>query len=926
MAAFQFDDSSHYHGSSPADFRNKALLQVVVTEAFAMITAGNKEKAVAHITQYKDIALLNEIACYFFGVIFFNAEDATASLFWFNQALTLKPKFAEAFAGRAMVLQRLGRLLEALQSFEEILTLRPHDPVTLFHKGVIQQSLGMMDEALIAYEKALWLRPDYCEALTNRGAVLEHFGRFTEAFECFEMVAVYRPEDSANWFNQGAILQKLGRLDAALASYDEAVRLGPNDADSELNRGNVLQKLGRFEAALASYDQALSIRRTNPQALYNKGIALQELRRNDEALAAYGLALELDPHHCEAWCRRGNILHESGQLSEALESYKQALHANPRFLPALTNGANVMLSQGRLLDALATCEEALRHEPCFARALSIKGAILHRLDRLDEALGALDAAMRYNPLLPEVFLNRGNVLQEQGRLAEAIACYEEALRQKPSYWEVLSCLGVALKEAGRFEEALASFNEAVKLKPEFADARNNRAGVLLLMGRLEAGFQDYETRWSRSNAPPKILAAGVPQWQGEPLFGKRILIVDEQGLGDLIQFSRYLVCLAEAGADVTLFCREPMHRLLETLPKPIKLVDHLLCHGLTGDERFDFQSALMSLPFAFKTSLSTIPAAVPYLCAEPERIAKWAERIGSDGFRIGICSHGNARLNLQRTIPLAMFLKLALIPGVRLISLMKDQVLYRGAESEGWAEIEDLKIESLGQEFDAGPSAFLDCAAAMQNLDLIISSDTSIAHLSGALGRPTFVALKKVADWRWLIGRSDSPWYPTLQLFRQQERGTWTQVFDDIATAVRAKMSVEGFAPKRAEIEIPTAVGELIDKITILEIKENYIADRAKLSNVRHELALLQKVKAKGGFSGVRLSQLESHLKSTNARLWEIEDKLRLHEASGDFANEFIELARQVYLTNDRRAELKREINRLFNSAIIEEKSYSAPN
>jgi hypothetical protein len=531
--------------------------------------------------------------------------------------------------------------------------------------------------------------------------------------------------------------------------------------------------------------------------------------------------------------------------------------------------------------------------------------------------------MRFNPCLPEVFLNRGNVLQEQGRLAEAIACYEEALKQKPGYAEVLSCLGVAFKEAGRFEDSLTCFNEAIRLKPDFADARNNRAGLLLMMGDLAAGFKDYEIRWERSNAPPKILDIAVPQWQGEALLGKHILIIDEQGLGDLIQFSRYLICLVEAGADVTFLCRGSMHRLLETLPRSVKFVDHLRGHELYANDRFDFQSSLMSLPFAFKTSLSTIPWRGPYLHAAPDRVAKWADRIGSDGFRIGICSHGNARLNLQRTIPLAMFLKLALIPGVRLISLMKDQVLYRGAEAEGWPEIEDLKIESLGSDFDAGPDAFMDCVAVMQNLDLVISSDTSIAHLAGALGRPTFVALKQVADWRWLIARKDSPWYPSMQLFRQQDRGIWTQVFDEISATVRARMSIEGFVPKRAEIEIPTAIGELIDKITILEIKETQIADRAKLSNIRYELALLQKVRMKGGFSDARLLPLEAALKSTNAHLWQIEDRLRAHEARNDFSDEFIALARQVYITNDRRAELKREINRLFNSAIVEEKSYS---
>lgn len=924
MAAFQFEDSDRYHGSSPSDFRNKALLQVAVTEAFAMISNGDKAKAVSHILEYSELAETNEIACYFFGVIMLSADDCASALAWFNRALTLKPRFAEAFGGRAMVLQRLGRLPEALQSFEEILVLRPHDPVTLYHKGFIQQSLGMMEEALSAYDKAIWLRPDYYEALTNRGAVLEHFGRFPEALECFEMVAAARPGESANWFNKATILQKLGRLDEALSAYEKASVLGPGDADVELNRGNVLQKLRRFGEALACYDRAISYGEANPKAHYNKGIALQELRRPEEALAAYSLALKFDPHHCEAFCRQGNILHLKGKFQQALDCYGQALRVNPKFLPALINGANVLLSQGLYNEGLAACEDALRQDPSQAQALNIKGAILQKLNRLEEALTALDAALRLNPSQPEVLLNRGNVLQEQGRLIEAIACYEEALRISPDYVEVSSCLGVALKEIGRFDEALQCFDKAVALRPDFADARNNRAGVLLTLGQFERGFEDYETRWQRSNAPPKLFDLPVPFWKGENLKGKRIFVFDEQGLGDLIQFSRYLVDLADLGADVTFFGRKNMHKLLSSLPRPIKMIDHWQVQELRAVPDFDFQIALLSLPHAFKTKLETIPRLVPYLAADPERASKWAERIGSHGFRIGICSHGNAKLNLQRTLPLAFFLKLAVIPGVRLISLMKDEVLYRESASEGWPEIEELKIENLGPDYDAGSDSFLDCAAVMQNLHLIVSSDTSISHLAGALGRPVLVAVKQVADWRWLREREDSPWYPSMRIYRQKERGNWAPVFDEIAAEVKRRMAVEGFAGKRAEVSIPAAVGELIDKITILEIKESQISDSAKLANVRHELELLTKVRAKGQFFDDNLVPLQTELKSVNGQLWELEDRLRECEVKGKFDGDFIHFARQVYKTNDRRAELKREINRLFHSVIVEEKSYGA--
>ncbi len=905
-------------GRGHAEIRNKALLQVAITEAFACLSAGAPQQAVAHLERSAHLAAMSDVGSYVFGLIYFNADDQRNALDWFERALVLNPVNPEALGARAIVLQRLGQPLDALELLEEILKLRPDDADALFSMGVILQSLGRMKEALSAYENALRWRPNHCEALTNRGALLERFGRFEEALACFEAIAATRPDDSRNVFNIGSVLQKLGRHEEALAAYEEAARCGPPDAETELNRGNVLQKLGRLEEALVCYDRSSQYRRGYPQALYNKGIALQGLGRRQEALAAYDAALALDPCYCEASCNRGNVLHELGHLGEALAAYNGALKVRPGFLPALTNRANIFLQSGRADQALASCDEALRHDPNHPQALGIRGAALHKLGRLDEALSALDQTLRLHPAAPEALLNRGNVLQELDRHAEAIAAYDEALRLRPNYPEALSSLGVALKEAGRIDEALICFNEALEHKPAYADARNNRAGALLLKGKLTEGFEDFESRWDRSNAPPRTLIPGSSQWSGENLDGKRIIIWDEQGLGDLIQFSRYLPRLVEAGAEVALLCRRNMRRLLRSLPKPVRLID-----GVDPDEKFDFQCALLSLPRGFKTTLATIPAKTPYLSPEPELAAKWAARIGGEGFRIGVCWHGNAFINLKRTISSSNFAALAAIEGVRLISLMKDQNPHEIETAGGM-----LQVESLGPEFDAGPDSFVDCAAAMAALDLVVTSDTAIVHLAGALGRPVFAALKHVPDWRWLMERDDCPWYPTMRLFRQTERDEWRPVFDRIAASVRTQVRrFAGGAQARrpALIAIPGAVGELVDKITILEIKEAHVADAAKLANIRHELALLRKLRAEAGFAGAELDRLEAKLKAANVFLWNVEDELRRHEARAEFDQDFISLARQVYKSNDMRAALKKEINLLFNSEIVEEKSYSTP-
>ncbi|ACK51253.1 TPR repeat-containing protein [Methylocella silvestris BL2] len=916
--------------------RDKALLQVAITRAFAFLNSGQPDEALAELGGHAQRAARSDLACYVFGLICFNAGDLREALIWFERALALKPDYFEVLSARAIVLQRLGQPEDALEAFEDILKLRPNDADALFSIGVILQSLGRMNEALVSYEGALRAQPKHCEALTNRGALLERFGRLTEALSCFEAIIALRPNNGGALFNKGSVLQKLGRNEDALAAYEAAAQSGPPDPETELNRGNVLQKLGRLDEAIVCYDRAARRPGGYPQALYNKGIALQALGRRSAALAAYDAALVLDPRYCEAICNRGNLLHELGRLEDAYMAYAAALKIRPAFLPALTNRANICLQWGRLDEAIRHCDEALRHDPKYPQALGLRGAALHRLGRLEEALVSLDLAVSVRPAAPEAWLNRGNVLQEMDRLADAVASYHEALRLSPHYPEALSSLGVALKEQGDVDEALACFNEAIHYKPDYPDARNNRAGALLLMGRLKEGFRDFESRWDRSNAPPRPIIPAAARWTGEDLTGKKILVYDEQGLGDLIQFCRYIPLLEERGAEVTLLCRRTMQRLLRSLDSRVRMID-----SLDPQDRYDFASALLSLPGGFGAELETIPAQTPYLFAEPQAVAQWSQRIGPEGFRIGICWRGNSAINLKRGFSLDCLGPIAAIEGARLIGLVK---------GEGPMEIEtpqgSARIEGPGPDYDAGPDAFIDCAAVMESLDLVITSDTAIAHLAGALGRPVFVALKHAPDWRWLLHRLDSPWYPTMRLFRQKERDQWRPVFDEMAAAVGALVRGVGnsipppdlsssdqsvaagphaLQPEDppALIAIPAGVGELIDKITILEIKERRVDDPAKLHNIRFELALLRKLRDEHDLSDPALARLEAELRKANESLWDVEDALRSCESKNKFDEEFVSLARLVYTCNDKRAHVKKEINLLFNSAIIEEKSYA---
>ena len=437
-------------------------------------------------------------------------------------------------------------------------------------------------------------------------------------------------------------------------------------------------------------------------------------------------------------------------------------------------------AEGRLDAALASFDAAIARNPFYAQAFNVRGGILHALKRFDEALVSFDKAIGLKPHDASAFSNRGITLTALGRLEAALASYDRAIALDPTFAEAYNNRGNLLTALKRLDEALASYDKAILLKPDFADAFKNRAQLKLLTGRFEEGWHDYEWRFDAHGFPDKPPAFEAPTWNGEDLSGRHIVVSDEQGMGDTIQFARYLLLLVRKNAEVTFVTEAKLVRLLHSLPEKIRIV-----RQIRGDTRFDFQCALMSLPLRFRTDLSSIPNAVPYLESERSLIAQWRERIGSPGFKIGIAWQGSPinKTDAGRSIPLEQFVPSARVPGVRLISLQKHFATGQLAQLPG-----DVGIQTLN-DLDEGPDAFIDTAAVMANLDLIVTCDTSIAHLAGALGRPVWVALKHVPDWRWMLDKEDSPWYPTMRLFRQQTAGDWAPVFASIEQEIRAKMT-----------------------------------------------------------------------------------------------------------------------------------------
>ncbi|MBV9724475.1 MAG: tetratricopeptide repeat protein, partial [Gammaproteobacteria bacterium] len=406
-------------------------------------------------------------------------------------------------------------------------------------------------------------------------------------------------------------------------------------------------------------------------------------------------------------------------------------------------------------------------DPAHADACCALGAALHDLGRLAEAEASCREALRLRPNYFEAHGNLGNALSALGRPVEAEASHREALRLRPNNPEAYGNLGNALYALGRPAEAEASHREALRLRPNFPAAHNNLGYALLLAGRFEEGWKEYEWRWKVKPFSSSARDFSAPLWSGEAIGDRTILLHAEQGLGDTLQFCRYaplMVC----GPRVILEVQAPLVRLLSRLPGVTQIVAR-------GDRLppFDLQCPLMSLPRAFNTSLETVPAAIPYLSADPALAGDWQERLaGLDGLRIGLVWAGGQRLNFptaaavdrRRSIALKALAPLGELSGVSFVSLQKDAPAAQAADPPHGLILHD---------FTADLHDFEDTAALIVNLDLVISVDTSVAHLAGALGKPVWLLNRFDTCWRWLLNRDDSPWYPTLRQFRQPRPGDW---------------------------------------------------------------------------------------------------------------------------------------------------------
>jgi tetratricopeptide (TPR) repeat protein len=599
------------------------------------------------------------------------------------------------------------------------------------------------------------------------GAVTAHkAGRLEDAKQLYLAVLAVDVKHAKSLYGIGLIAHQAGNLDVAARMIERAVACTPQVDAYHASLAAVLREQGRSDPAQAACHAALSLNPDNEEAHFILAEILRELGKLAEAEQHYNRALALRPDCSETWQNLGMVLRRMGRIEEAMEALKRALAINPGNVAALHNLGNLLVLAGDLSAARTFFDKAITLEPDLAEAHNGLGAVLQENGELDAAEQCYQRALELKPDYAEAHCNIGNLARRRGHLEQAKAQYERAIGLLPGLAEAHSNLGLIAQSHGKLIEARAHYDRAIELDPASADARWNRCLLDLLEGNLAAGWKDYEVRYARRQSAPRTVPG--PLWRGEPLQGAPILLYSEQGLGDTLQFIRYVPLVAGAGGRVILDVPGPLRRLAEQLGGiSVRTAEQ------EPSPKSAWQCPLMGLPYAFGTTGETIPAEVPYLAVPPEA-QDAAEKLDwpRDGLRVGIVWSGNPKHleDRYRSIPLPLWKPLLEVEGVRFFSLQ----LGAGAQLAA--------IGSRIVDLEGAIQDLADTAALILHLDLVISVDTSVAHLAGALAKPVWVLLPFAPDWRWLTGRQDSPWYPTMRLFRQPGILEWTPVLERVGS------------------------------------------------------------------------------------------------------------------------------------------------
>lgn len=617
---------------------------------------------------------------------------------------------------------------------------------------------GDLDQALALYREVNQKQPDLSEPWSRMGLIHLQRSQWDSAVTCYREALLRNENQAADWYNLAQGLEESGNPDEAAAAYAKAVEIDPGYWQALYNLGRLYLLQGNFEQAGTLYRQCIRLVPGHASVHNNLGKALAGMNRHREAVVCFERACELDPTLGEAWFNLAEILGRGKERKRAISYYQKAIEVQS--------------------DPSAACNNL--------------GTLCEKLGDYQKAAGWYMKVLERNPDLAQAHYNLGSVLRLMESYEPALKHLTHAVRLKPDYAEAWNNLALACKNIGALDRALLCFNKAVEYQPDLAVAHWNRSFIHLLKEDYITGWNDFEWRFRLPNWKTIYpLRPITPCWDGSSCARHTILVHDEQGLGDTLQFVRYLPMVRSRCSRTVLETRPELVSLLQNAPGIDQIVERP--KNETEQAPCDYHVPLMSLPGIFRTTVETIPADVPYLYADAVKCSKWAPLLSGPGLRIGLSWAGRPQHtnDHNRSCPLSAFLPLLAVPGTRFVSLQKGEAAGQLQQLSHPYEIDDLG----GRLYDLS-----DTAAVMANLDLVITVDTAVAHLAGAMGIPVWVMIPFIADWRWGASGQTSSWYPSLRLFRQPRPKDWSAVLDAIRQELLSLLSVTVHSLQKSHI------------------------------------------------------------------------------------------------------------------------------
>ncbi len=688
---------------------------------------------------------------------------------------------ASQFLARAVEAFREENFPQAEVILRQLLAARPDVAAGWHLRGLTARATGDRRHALEFFLKAVSIDPtkaDYCAAL---GDVLENLGRDADAVVPWQQAVASDPGSTLDRVRLADLLTRLGNHDAAMEHYDFAAGSDPTSFTAQYAYGLALARRENFEQAVVVFRLCLALDPENSDAHFQCGRCLQTLDRYDEAIVRYNACLAYGSDRPEAHINLAEIYRNSGRPAEAIEQCEAALDRYPDSVSALNNLGLALCDLGQHATAATFLKTAHRAEPDNPVTLHNLGVTLHACGALAESEQFLRQALDLRPDWPDAARSLGNLYRETGRLAKAAALYRNAIDRHPDDFRTFGNLGLVLLNLNQPHDAITAYEKALALNPSHAGLRTSLGIAQLLVGDFENGWRNYEARWESTDFAPAKRQFPIPRWRGRPTTDtgrepRPLLVHAEQGYGDTLHFCRYIPLLAAENIPVVFECQAPLVDLMQSLADVDDRLDlTVVARGDALPEAAD-HVPLLSLPAHFSTKLETVPADVPYLKAPRHAVETWTHRMAGDGPAVGLVWAGNAERqdDWMRSCPPDAMVPLVETDAIRFYSLQKNG-----------PQLENSTVVPLGPQL----ASFSDTAAVIETLDLVISVDTATAHLAGALGKPVWVLLGPAADWRYLLDRQDSPWYPTMRLFRSPDLGDWSAVMDQVADTLRSCLS-----------------------------------------------------------------------------------------------------------------------------------------